>query len=121
MCFSHDLRALRKEKNYSKMRHPKLSVNAENTVNFSTSSDPVRIEEHVKSISHELNEEKIKANLGHRTAARTKSTLTQLVKKLIQEISACNSPTSNTCTQHRQPIRSPGHEVGISRALLAKK
>ena len=119
MSFSPDLRTLRNGKTYCKISHPKISVNAENTVNASASSDPERVETPANRISHDLIEEIIKAHLG--PLNEKISTLTQLLNQLIQESSACNSPTADTRTQQTQARRSPGHEIGTSRALPARE
>ena len=83
MSFSLDQRKLRNEKIYSAISHLKMSVGAENTVDTSAPRDSERIEEPNNGISHELIEEKIKANLG--PLNKQLSTLTQLQYQLIQE------------------------------------
>ena len=69
-----------------------MSQSAGNAVDTPASRNPKRNE-----ISHDLIEERIKANLG--PPNEQISVVTQLLNQLIQESSVRNSPTADTRTQ----------------------
>ena len=119
MTFSPDLRTRGNGKTYSKTSNPEKVLSAENTVSTSASSYSEHIDERANKISLELIEERIKAILG--PVNEQISTLTQLLNPLIQESSARNSPTADTCTQQTQARRSLSREAGTSRALSARE
>ena len=89
-----DLRALRSEKNYSKISHPKMSLGTENTAATPTTREPEQAEEPTNGISHDLIKERIRANLNPLNDQISR--LTQVLKQLIQEISARNIPAADT-------------------------
>ena len=117
MSFSPDLRAIRNGKINSTISHPKMSVSAENTTDTSAPRNPEHIEESNNGLLHQLNNKRIKANLG--PLKEQIPTLTQLLNDLIQQSPARNSPTADIRTQQTQAKRSPNHESRTSRASPA--
>ena len=96
-----------------------MPISTHDTANTCGSRNSERIEETTNEISHELIEEKIKANLE--PLKEKIPTLTQLLDQLILESSARTSPTVDTRSQQTRTRRSPSHEAGTSRALPARE
>ena len=115
MSFFPDSTFLKNGKTYSQKLHLETSVNAENTTDAPEACDTDSADEPITAVSPDLIDEKIKANLEPLSAQI--STLTQLLKQLIQDNSARNSPIAGPRTHWTQPGHSPDSEVGTSRTL----
>ena len=117
MTFFPDQSTCRSGKLYSKISDPKVSASVQNPAITPATRDPKIAEEPINGVSKDLIEERIKANLDPLNAHL--STSTPLLNQLIQESSARDSPTADTCTQQTQSRHSPSHEAGSSKALPA--
>ena len=100
MRVSFDYSALRNGGTHSESLNPKISVNVENIAD-APESESERTDEPVTGDWTDLIKNRIKANLDLLNAQI--STLTQLLKQLVQDNSALNSPTAGPCTHPTQP------------------
>ena len=96
MNFFPDQSTRRSGKLYSKISDPKMSASVQNPANTPATRGPKIAEEPINGVSKDLIEERIKANLDPLNTHL--STSTQLLNQLIQESSARDSPTADTCT-----------------------
>ena len=87
----------------------------ESNTNSTAACDP-EIAEPINGVSPDLTEESINANLEPLNEI---SALTHLLKQLIQENSARNSPMVGLYTQQKQSRHSPSQEAETSRASPA--
>ena len=108
-------RTLRNGKTYSQKLYLKMFLNAGNIADAPTARDSKNVGEPINGVWPDVIEERIKANLE--PLNEQISTLTQLLNQLIQENSACNSPTGGPRTHRTQSEHSPSGEVGTSRTL----
>ena len=94
MSFSHKYRTLKSGNFYDLDARPELSAHEEQTTTTFEMNESERNIETTTGFSPEMIEEKIKANLEPLHAQI--STLTQMMGKLIQGISAREFPTTST-------------------------